>query len=532
MRNLNIIFILLAAIIGFTVFTDVCQAADYYVTQNATGSNSGSDCANAYSASWFNTAGNWGGAGKINPGDTVHLCGTFTGAAGSNMLTFQGSGTAGNVITVRFESGAIMQAPYWGQQGYGAIGATNKSYIKIDGGTNGIIQNTDNGSTASGKTYHSYSYGIFMSGCSNVEIANLTIKNLFINTGGNSSGSSDTSGAGVFSIRFEGPPYSNIYVHDNTLSNARGQVYINVDSTSTSSNINIYNNTISDNCWGIVAGGGSQNISAIGINVYNNNITNWTLWQWPTATYHTDGIIIYADGSGSNISGNVFNNYIYGDLGGGSPTAFIFLESNTKNFNVYNNLLVGSGQSWVEMWLGGDICTGGGHNIYNNTLVGGSSNNSAGSLVKMCSTGITFKNNIFSNASAGIMERPNNYSGIIASDYNIFNTGYPIGDNDIAGPAAFLTLSQWQSSYSQDLHSMTGNPLFVGSSNYQLQSGSPAIGKATNLTSLNINSLNYDKINVARPSLGAWDIGAYAFSSATIQSVPTPKPSPPVLRLN
>ncbi len=525
MYVLKRMLILLTAIAGMMMFTAVSYATDYYIAQNAAGSNNGTNCANAYSASWFNTSSNWGsGAGQISAGDTVHLCGTFSGAANSTMLTVQGSGSAGNVITILFESGAVLTSPQWAHNG--AIYISGQSYIKIDGGTNGIIKNTNNGSTASGLTYHADSKGILVTGSSNIEITNLSITNIFINTGGDSSGSSDSSGASSTGIRVEGPPYSYISIHNNTLSNSRANISFSLDSTTASTNINIYNNTISDNCWGIQLGAGNSNVSANTINIYNNTITNWTLWQYPTGTYHTDGIIVYADGSGSNVTGNIYNNYIYGNLGSGSPTAFIFLESNTKNFNVYNNLLVWAGGG-SPVWLGGDICTGGGHNLYNNTIVG----NGSGYLVRICNSA-TFKNNIFTNGNTAIMERPGNYNGITASDYNLFNTTYAAGDNDTAGPPAYLPLASWQSGYNQDLHSVIGNPLFLGSSNYQLQSGSPATGKGTNLTSLSITSLDYDKINVARPSLGAWDIGAYAFLSGTIQSVPPAKPNPPILRVN
>lgn len=56
-------------------------AEDIYVAQTAAGDDNGTSCANAKSAVWFNTAGSWGGgAGEIDPGDTVHLCGTISTA--------------------------------------------------------------------------------------------------------------------------------------------------------------------------------------------------------------------------------------------------------------------------------------------------------------------------------------------------------------------------------------------------------------------------------------------------------------------
>src|SRR3954454_16603847 len=80
-----------------------CSAADIYIAQNTAGSNSGSDCADAHAASWFNSANNWGtGTAQIGPGVTVHVCGTITGSANGTELTFQGSGSSGAPITLWF----------------------------------------------------------------------------------------------------------------------------------------------------------------------------------------------------------------------------------------------------------------------------------------------------------------------------------------------------------------------------------------------------------------------------------------------
>ena len=122
---LAMIFVILGA--TFSV------ASDIYVAQNAAGGNSGGDCADAHAVSWFNSSANWGsGNGQIGPGTTVHLCGTFTGAANSTMLTIQGSGASGNPVTILFENGADLTAPYW--SGNGAIICSGHNYITIDGG--------------------------------------------------------------------------------------------------------------------------------------------------------------------------------------------------------------------------------------------------------------------------------------------------------------------------------------------------------------------------------------------------------------
>ena len=72
---------------GLAVGCSVMEAKDFYIAQNAAGSNNGTSCANAFAYRFFNNAANWGsGATQIGPGTTVHLCGTFNGAAGQQLL--------------------------------------------------------------------------------------------------------------------------------------------------------------------------------------------------------------------------------------------------------------------------------------------------------------------------------------------------------------------------------------------------------------------------------------------------------------
>ncbi len=169
---LAVMFVILAATFS--------AASDIYIAQNATGGNTGADCADAHAASWFNSSSNWGsGSGKIGPGTTVHLCGTFTAPAGSSgYLTFQGSGLSGNPITLLFESGAVLTAPYWSGPAV-LIGAHN--YVTVDGGTNGIIQATANGTDLANQQDGGTGVDCgSVNMCSNVRVQNLTIADLYV----------------------------------------------------------------------------------------------------------------------------------------------------------------------------------------------------------------------------------------------------------------------------------------------------------------------------------------------------------------
>ncbi len=250
--------LILLSIVFVICFIITVAHADIYVSSSGAGSQDGTNCANARSAAWFNTAGNWGGGGTdIDPGDTVRLCGTFVGAANSTILTVQASGTSGNVITILFEANAILQAPYFPYTG--AINISNHDYIKIDGGTNGIIQATDNGSVASGKTYHENandtgsttgSQGIFVSGSDHIEICNLTIKDIFTNTGGDDPEATDGTGKGTKNIFLSehGGIYHDILIHDNILKNARVGIQVGFAGLNGVTGVKIYNNTFGDHC--------------------------------------------------------------------------------------------------------------------------------------------------------------------------------------------------------------------------------------------------------------------------------------------
>ena len=119
------------------------QGQNIYVAQASAGGRNGVDCADARDLGNL-TAGDWA------PGNTIHLCGTITSPTGSSGLVALGSGTSSQPITIKFEPGTILQSPYFGYNNgcsslatcLGGIEVYNRNYIVIDGGTNGIIQNT------------------------------------------------------------------------------------------------------------------------------------------------------------------------------------------------------------------------------------------------------------------------------------------------------------------------------------------------------------------------------------------------------
>lgn len=498
------------------------SATNIYITQS--GSPTGNCTANVQTPAFFNNAANWGtGANQIGPGTRVLFCGTFTGTAGQVGFTFQGSGTSGNPITLLFDTNAQMSSPYWGSSSTGAITCTGRNYLIMDGGTSGIIQNTANGTSLANQQS---SYGIHTSNCTSIEIRNFTIQNIYLNQGSSPS-ATDTNGQYTGDIYLQGNSTGDS-VHDNVLNNARTGLWVDFDSGHDASNLLVYNNTISDHPWSISLGACNASSTATNVKIYSNDISGWLNWQFPTGTYHTDGIIAFNDAEGSTCPGmapidtfKIYNNYFHGSLGSGSPTGYIACGERTA-CDIFNNLMVDTGSNLAAgyVWV---YAYGGPFNIYNNTIVGGSAtqnvgiNLNAGYGTPTYSTA-TVKNNVVVNVAYALADyRTSTLAGDIAgSDNNVWRTnagGAPSFVYNFGGNPTIMSLASWQSSSGNDASSVTTDPKLTAT--YALQSGSSAIGLAANLTGLGITPLDFDKAGVARSASGSWDGGVYTFGAGS-----------------
>jgi hypothetical protein len=489
------------------------SAPNIYITQN--GSPTGNCTSNIQTPAFFNNASNWGsGASQIGPGTTVLICGTFTGTAGATEFNFQGSGSSGSPVILQFDTGAQLSAPYWSSNG--AITCSNQSYITVDGGTNGLIQNAANGTNQSN---HQQSYGVGSSACTNVEIKNLTIKNIYINNGSSSS-ATDTNGQYTACIALNGTSTASL-VHNNTVSQCKTGVLVSADPNGDASNDQVYGNTISDIDWGINAGGGDSGDTLSNLQIHDNNITNWTNWQFPTNAFHQDGMILFNFASGSQtLTASIYNNYIYGDLGVGSPTGFIYCAQNAS-CEMFNNLLVNTGHViygiiWADTHLGGD-------KIYNNTFVG-LSNDFAITLGTSTGTNVhspdIVENNVVIGPGVGIHDYSTLTSDVSTSDHNVWRTASGSAPQMATGDSNYVSYATWQAD-GFDADSTTADPKLDGT--YHLQSGSSATGLAANLTSLNTNPLDMDRALNPRPSPTSdkWDAGVYNASSSAAPTPPT-----------
>jgi len=507
------------AAIAISIAVPRVDAEHFYLAQTQQGSGSGADAADAAPVTFFNTAANWSSpvkvASRIGPGDTVHLTGTITTA-----LVFQKGGTplAGTgtgPIILYFEPGAVMTSPAWPNPGNnsGAITVPHAAgvglgYVIIDGGTNGLIQNTANGTLYPNKVN---SIGVALEGTHDSIVRNLTVANLYARPGPNGDINACGIGIKIFAAG-ETQPALNDLVTNCVFHDENEGVYILYGPGWTNME---YSYSTAYNCnWGGNAGDDNSSSTLVGLKVHDNHFHDFANWDDNSGSnsHHHNGFYGWACIGGSLRNVSFYNNVI-GPHFGTHATSGIFNSGNIAGILIYNNVfLEGSatdapadGLIYILVNLG---TSGSGYRVYNNTFLGQGSGTAVdvdgghGASVTTFET----KNNIASGMGAFVAVY-NNANSTLNSDYNVL---YNLGSNPLStspnASAHFDTLKQWQA-LGYDLHSLTLNPNLNGS--YVPQPPSGAIDTGTNLSAY----FAVDIYGAARPS-SAWDIGAAQHTSS------------------
>jgi hypothetical protein len=512
-RRCFVCFIFVSGCI-IALYGSACMAEDLYVGQSDAGAANGTSCANQHSAAWFNTAANWGGgAGEIDPGDTAHLCGTITTA-----LMTRTDGAVGNPITLKWEADAKISMPYcpFTDPIYGCLKVW--SYFVVDGGSNGIIEATANGSPSSFANQQN-GHGIILVG-TDVEIKNLTIQNIYVQ---NDFADPSFIDANAIFLN-QASVASNISIHDNTIhDNVWSIVFTPTANTST---WNIYNNNIY-NTDHAIALAGYLNITNSNINIYGNHIHDFANWDMAGCGAHHDGIHAYGAPVGGTTYENlsIYNNLFDGNLGD-CLTAYIFEESTTHvpGELIFNNVFTLTNQPVGGTGLiavgpsSGDIA------LYNNTFQCAALNSGPQAIYLNVLSTYKAKNNLVINCGTLV----NVGASFAASglDYNVYatSTGSLLWRQ---GASYYTTFANWRSATGQDANAQytSGSAGLDGS--YKPQAGSIAIDAGTNLSGLGITALNSDKDGLSRPQGSAWDAGAYEFDQGGAGSPPPDPPQPP-----
>lgn len=472
------------------LFATSAFAADYYIDD--TGGGDGHSCGSPFKYDW-----DWTTTHSVADGDTVWICGTVT-----HQINIPKGGTS-TAITLKFSDGAKLSSTNGPYNGF--IRCASKDNIIIDGGTNGIIENTDNGDHL---TYDTDTNAIQIVTCNYIEVKNLTVQNIFIAISGH-----DTElGAGI--VITDG---TNIQIHDNVVHDAFLGIYMNVQATDMSV-MKVYDNTVSacKDAIGLSVGGTNRN--ANDIQVYNNSITMGTNW-FPVdgARRHLNGWHSSVVGGGGSITNlKFYSNSIIGDPGN-NATSFFYSENENISPQIYNNLFVNTNTGDYSpgngMVVVGNTAAANSPKVYNNTIVGNGYGNGLNMPGKEGDT-LSVYNNIFKSLAVGYaivtLTPP---VSIYHFDNNLYYDNTYVG---WYGGGGHSTLAAWQallaggesdcpSGTGHECNSISGSdPLFTSSSVYTLQSGSPAkwTGTATGQLSA------ADKLGIAwhsPPSIGAYE---------------------------
>lgn len=540
--------------LSFVIFTlaifslPAFALTDVYYAASSAGANNGTSCANAYAyndgTNGWDVSGNQGSGKLIAPGTTVHLCGTITIAANTAGLIVLASGTSGSPITIKFETNAILQSPQFNggvdgpsggsySPGGGIQNSGGYQYIIVDGGSNGIIQNTANGA---GLTYDTCSVGIDMEGDYNI-IRNLHILNIY-----QMSGSTDSAGGCTGDIYHN---YTNfMQVCNNYLENAEMGAEINAGYSSTtpetvfpacSSNTftagyeNFFANYLYDHDWMLHANGtGAPNF-------YSNEMTYWTLWFEPGASFHQDGFF-FTGASSTTFNPQVFDNYVHGDIVGGSPTGLLYFtdtgpgcDGTGQEGAVYNNVWYGtagsiSAGSIISTQQACSADAKGPYYFWNNTFV--NTQYQIQNYLSSTSPTVDFRNNVWYGQTSStyfyLNQGANGYTFATATfQGNDYYNGRTLGPFGLfQSPAVFST---WKtncvsgSGTGCDSASVTTDPVLSGESSFNSggtlaitgfvpTSGSPTISLGSNLTSLcsTYVPLCYDAPLTVGPGTNGW----------------------------
>jgi hypothetical protein len=499
------------------------QASNVYITPD--GGGAGNCTSNTHPPSWFNSSGNWGsGSAQIGPGTIVLICGSFQGGNNAQFFVFQNSGAPGRHISLVFDANTSIKAPY--VSGAGAINTNTQSYITIDGGMNGLIQNTAN---KTGQN-HSSSTAIRALGGHDIEIKNLHMLDLYDKTGVADTSVDQTQ---VICVNFSG---SNASIHDNVMLNSGwclNQNYTN------DSNVQIYNNEIGFMDHGVACAGAGFVVSDE--HIHDNHFHDMSNWDTPNDNYHHDGIHCY-NGSGGKIQNlYIYNNLFDGNEGNCCVTAWIFLEGggsgstpwtdSTGTLYMWNNVILGS----LDLPNGQLVLNRGtGHQIINNSFILTGTPN-GGTAIRSQDNGgpghtITLRNNAFSG-SQQVYSFSSDITSVTAS--NNAYAGITPGGNSVfewSGHASTNSVSQWQSACGCDSNSVGNLSGSLGVNSLGVfQAGSILIGSGTDMANMaagNLSSLLNDTSagNTRTPTARAgttWTIGAFG-SQTSAAKAPVP----------
>lgn len=470
---------------------------DIYISQSGTGG--GTSCSDTLSAAFFNTSGNWGGGHTIFPGVTVHVCGTIT-----TTLGFQGSGTSGSVIQLLAEPGAILS-----QAAGIKINLNGQSWIKLNGGLNGIIRNTANGVNLANQAQ---TQAIFGSGAGNIEVTNWTFADEYDAVPPVAATGFDESLSNAYYAN--GTAAGTISIHDNVIHDVGWAILIQGPATGTVENI--FNNYLYNINHGFSSSGANQFTA----NVSSNHFGAMANWDTSTGNcvgggvgncYHHDSVHLYGSFN-SATKYNIWSN-LYDQNDGVNNTAHIFIEDGVSGITDFNEVHI----QYPGNYLNDGFVTatngfGTSLRFLSDTYVGDPTVNGM-SCTRLGGSALVVENSVYSGCNNLISVEAGSTVTIDHNTYANQGTGGNSRWNwEASGPTN--TFATWQSECGCDANSSYQTSAGFDANGVPM-GGSPLLGAGANLTSLGIAALNSDtsagnsRTPSARPTSGNWTIGAY-----------------------
>lgn len=323
--------------------------------------------------------------------------------------------------------------------------------------------------------------------------------------------------------------------------------------------LTIFGCTFTDSItWCIDLGPTSSGATMTNVAIRNNKFTDyyqfdqdyWTGYgEWP----HTDGIFLRCDYFPSYWGTiNIWNNEFSSTTTTAGGTASIYITEG-PSANIYNNLFIHQGKSRA-ISLANGMHTGSSPQIVriiNNTFlcdyttqIDWGQGTGSNPVASGTGSSVTVLNNIFVDLQAVSSNNFMMYSasttlvGPLSFDYNSYQTGNRAGKFFQTTATGQADLAQVRSSTGWEANGKYASPSFVSTipagsnpslANLRLQSSSPARSAGTNLSALAVTLTGLDKdcSGVQRPLLGAWDLGAYHFTTGAGQA-----PSNAVLKIS
>lgn len=498
------------------------------------------------------TLATWNGL-TLSAGDLTWVCGTITvsgnGAVGFDFGT--NTGTAGNPLTLKFDTGAVVVCATYclgggGGTNGGAIAMRANSYIVIDGnGKTGTIANGLNGSAGAtcflGTCNVQHSTTLISGwGCNHCTVQNLNIVDAYVNTVGNSTIADSST---VTAIVWSG---GNWTISGNILHDC-GWCLVNF-SVNGDTNIVVSGNEIYNYAHGYALAPGTG-AAVTNVFVHDNHFHDSANWGAAGCFAHIDSLHVFG-----NSTSSIDNFYYYNNLADGAwgtcPTGSVFVEgggssspAHLNNSFWWNNVINASNgpTNLTQGWFGVFAGDTGVQQVFNNTIIGpnGTDNTACYSLSgetgHSSMSALTFGNNVaspcgnpvsFGVSGFGVTLSSVSVGGITGSDYNFYG---PFGSNAFTWQSTTeSTFAAWKTACSCDSHAVQNNTPLLNADGSP-QAGSPVISIAKNLSGVatgNLASLQNDttKGNTRSPftrpgGATVWDDGAYQFSTVSAPSL-------------